>query len=73
MRVKERMYDLKELFSYASSNYLGDSKMHLRGYSGAGYSKDVDSRLVYYILSVYAYWNLSVMHQYDMTLGSFGA
>ena len=73
MRAKEKMYDLKELFSYVSSNYLGDTKLHLRGFSDAGSSEDVDNRLVYYILSVCAYWRLSVMNQYDMTLGSFGA
>ena len=47
MRVKERMYDLKELISFEFSNYLGDTKLHLRGYSDAGYSEDVDSRLVH--------------------------
>ena len=73
MRVKEKMYDLKELFSYVSSNYLRDTKLHLRGYSDAGYSKDVDSRLVYYILSVCVYWSLSVTNQYDTKLGCFGA
>ena len=47
-------------------------EVRLCGYLDADYSKLVDSRLVYYILSVYAYWSLSVTNQYDMTLGSFG-
>ena len=37
--VKERMYDLKELCSYLSRNYIGDMKMRLYEYSDADYSK----------------------------------
>jgi hypothetical protein len=44
VRAKERLYDLKKLFSYLSSNCVGDTKLRLCGYLDAGYSEDVDSR-----------------------------
>jgi hypothetical protein len=44
--VKSRpsMSDLKQPFSFASSHYPGDAKVHVFGYSDADYANDVDSR-----------------------------
>ena len=47
--------------------------MYLRTISDADYFGDVHNCLVYYLLSVCAYWSLSDVNQYDTTLGSFGA
>jgi hypothetical protein len=38
------MSDLKQPFSYASSYYPGDTKVHLLGYSDADYANNVDNR-----------------------------
>ena len=43
-KSKVSMADLKQPFSYASSHYPGDSKVHIFGYSDADYANDVDSR-----------------------------
>ena len=39
-----RMSDLKQPFSYASSHYPGDSKVHILGYSDADYANNTDDR-----------------------------
>ena len=41
---RARMSDLKQPFSYASSYYPGDSKVHILGYSDADYANDIDNR-----------------------------
>lgn len=41
---RPKMSDLKQPFSYASSYYPGDAKVHLFGYSDADYANDVDNR-----------------------------
>ena len=41
---RTRMSDLKQPFSYASSYYPGDSKVHILGYSDADYANNTDDR-----------------------------
>ena len=44
VKTRPSMSDLKQPFSFASSHYPGDAKVHVFGYSDADYANDVDSR-----------------------------